>query len=265
MGLPNFTCLLVAGVTVLLATIVVAQENEASGQQYLELRRQLGAQATDGDYEKAIVTISQIIELRPNDLGAFVARGEMNYMSGNMEDAVSDFDEAIKLNPEVKPQLWQRGLALYYLERFEDGIEQFEVHQTINGQDVENAAWHFACVAKSSSFDSARENMIPIESDSRVPMMQVHQLFSGTLTPDEVIEAAKKGNPTETTLARNKFYAHFYIGLYYEAKGDTENCQKHMKLAAAEEHRIPNHVLMGQVAKVHLKLRERTQESTPID
>ena len=261
MGLSKFTRLIVAGITLLCTLPAFAQENEEDTQKFFELRRQLGAQATAGEYENAVETLTQIIELRPEDYGAYVARGEMNYMSGNMDQAVSDFDKAIEFDAELKPRLWQRGLALYYLERFDDGIEQFEVHQTVNGQDVENSVWHFACVAKANSFDTARENMIPIQSDTRVPMMQIHKLFSGDLNPEDVVAAATKGDPNPTTLARNKFYAHFYIGLYFEAKGDAENSHKHMKLAAAEDHQIPNHVLMGQVAKVHLQLR--SPEETP--
>ena len=31
----------------------------------------------------------------------------------------------IQSQPAVKPYLWQRGLALYYADRFVDGAEQF--------------------------------------------------------------------------------------------------------------------------------------------
>ncbi len=43
--------------------------------------------------------------------------------------------------PGAEPELWQRGLALYYTERFADGQKQFELHKTVNPNDVENRAW----------------------------------------------------------------------------------------------------------------------------
>lgn len=246
-------CLLVYSITLLTQSTLSAQDPDL--EEFSRLREMLTTQASQGDYEDAIETVTKMMGVVENDQGGFLLRGELNYMIGNMEQAVSDFDKVIELAPQLKPRLWQRGLALYYLERYQDGVEQFEVHQTVNGQDVENAVWHFACTARSQSLEKAREQLIPIQNDTRVPMMQIHQLFAGTMQPDEVLSAAVEGVTNEVELARNKYYAHFYIGLFHDANGDSQAAIEQMKLAAAEDHQISKRTLMGQVANVHLKLR----------
>lgn len=64
------------------------------------------------------------------------------------------FDQLVAARPESEPELWQRGLALYYAGRFDDGRRQFELHRTVNPADVENVAWHFACVARDQGVDA---------------------------------------------------------------------------------------------------------------
>src|SRR5262245_47007001 len=41
-----------------------------------------------------------------------------DFKNGRIEESVAGFDRLIKLAPDVLPQLWQRGIALYYVGRF---------------------------------------------------------------------------------------------------------------------------------------------------
>lgn len=183
----------------------------------------------------------------PND--AF-RRGVQLFMEGKAQESVAAFDKVVELAPEAKPQLWQRGLALYYAGKFKEGREQFEVHQTVNPNDVENAAWHFLCVARQESVEAARKALIPIEGDSRVPMKQVHDLFAGKGSVEEVMKAAMEGDESER---RNQLcYAHLYLGLYFEALGDDKKAKDHM-LKAARDFSMDHY--MGRAAQVHVKIR----------
>lgn len=177
-------------------------------------------------------------------------RGVQSFMEGRAKESVAAFDKVVELAPEAKPQLWQRGLALYYAGKFKDGREQFEVHQTVNPNDVENAAWHFLCVARQEGVEKARKALIPIEGDSRVPMKQVHDLFAGKGSVEEVMKAAQAGDESER---RNQLcYAHLYLGLYFEALGDDKKAKDHM-LKAAKDYSMDHY--MGRTAQVHVKVR----------
>lgn len=181
---------------------------------------------------------------------ALFQQGVDFFFAAKPKESVAAFDKLIALAPNAKPQLWQRGLSLYYTGDFKGGREQFEVHQTVNGNDVENAAWHFLCIAKGESVEAARKVFIPIEGDSRIPMKQVHELFAGKGTVEAVLKAAEEGEGEN--LRNHRCYAHLYLGLYFEATGDDAKAKDHM-LKAAKDFSMDHY--MGRVAQVHVKIR----------
>ena len=81
--------------------------------------------------------------------------------------------------------------------------------------DVENGVWHFLCRARANGIEDARAHMLPISGDPRVPMAEIWSLFKGQASVDDVFKAANRG--TGGTLHNQLFYAHLYVGLYYEA------------------------------------------------
>lgn len=177
-------------------------------------------------------------------------RGAEHFKLGHIQESLDDFDRAIKLDPAQAPYNWQRGISLYYAGRYEDGRKQFELHQTVNSNDVENAVWRYLCMARAGTVASARAAILPIQHDARVPMMQIYALYQGKLGVDDVLAAAKAGNPPADELNDRLFYAHLYIGLYYEAAGDGKAAREHIERAVS--YRADHY--MGDVARVHLGL-----------
>jgi len=211
-----------------------------------------------GDYTK-VITLTEKSSATPRLVQearstAFARRGEQNFFDGKITDSIADFDQYIALNPEREPHHWQRGLSYYYAKAYQKGVKQFEIHQTVNSQDVENAVWHFICAVRSpnGSVEEARKNFIKIDSDQRIPMKEIHALFAGTGNDEAVINAAKSGTPDASTLRNQMCYAHLYLGLYYEALGEKEKSAKHIRLAAVD-YKMDHY--MGKVAQVHAKLR----------
>jgi lipoprotein NlpI len=160
------------------------------------------------------------------------------------------FDAVAAAAPDREPELWQRGLAQYYAGRYADGRRQFELHRTVNPNDVENVAWHFACVARESGAAAARAAVLPVGEDPRVPMKQVRDLCAGTATPEDVIAAAEAS--PERNRRNDLCFAHLYVGLYHDAIGDAEQAKRHILLAAGP---FSMDHYMGRVAQVHLAVR----------
>lgn len=182
--------------------------------------------------------------------GLFHRRGVDYFFAGKFEAAIREFDKAIELDPRLEPRHWQRGIAYYYAKEYQKGVDQFELHQTVNSQDVENAVWHFICKAKLEGVEAARASLIPIRQDGRIPMEEIWNLFAGKGTVEDVLKAAERQGPYHV---QYKNYAHLYLGLYYEAMGEPESAKKHIHLAAYE---YPRNNYMGRVAKVHAKVLE---------
>ena len=73
------------------------------------------------------------------DPNAIFNRAVDHFFAGRFTESADAFDEVAALRPNAAPQLWQRGIALYYAGRYESCREQFESHRTVNPGDVENA------------------------------------------------------------------------------------------------------------------------------
>ena len=105
-----------------------------------------------------------------------------DFRAVRIAESVKGFDQVAKLVPSYAPQLWQRGIAQYYARQYKQCRAQFESHRTVNPNDVENAAWHFLCVARAESAEKARAALLPVGPDARVPMRQVYEMFRNKLT-----------------------------------------------------------------------------------
>jgi len=191
--------------------------------------------------------LTQVLTLTPEDPAVYLQRGVLRLRMAKFAESVSDFDRYAALRPSRGPHLWQRGIALFYARRFDEGRRQFESHRTVNPNDVENAAWHFACVAQVEGFANARRKLIPVEGDSRVPMREIQDLYAGKIEPDQVLAAADRV-PTDAGKSEARFYAQLYLGIYEEARGKLEAAGKYLAEAARS---ADSFGLMGDVGRLH--------------
>ncbi|MBX3413981.1 MAG: hypothetical protein KF708_14925 [Pirellulales bacterium] len=218
--------------------------------------------ATAGDLDRALELLDPLLELDPvgdeNIVRARRAaanllhlRGSERFREAKIQEAITDYDREIELVPELAPGHWQRGIAYYYAEAYQKGVDQFALHQTVNPQDVENAVWHFLCAVRApdGSVAKAREHLIPITEDPRVPMHEIHRLFAGEATPADVSKAAEGAG------TRARFYADLYLGLYYEVLGKDAESLCHIEAAAKSPAAEGSN--MGDIARVHYQLRTK--------
>lgn len=201
--------------------------------------------------DEAAKAFTQVIALDPKAAAAYDRRGDAELKSGKFKEAVADFDKYLEANPKFAPEHWRRGIALYYAGRYKDGVAQFDLHRKVNPEDVENSAWHYLCNARANTPKKAREDLIPVSKDARVPMKQVLELFAGKLKPQDVIDAAEKAKLDGEDLKEARFYANLYVALFYESEGDEKKALEHMT-AAVEKYKIGHY--MWDVADAHLKL-----------
>ena len=175
----------------------------------------------------------------------YVARGMERFQANEIAGSLRDFDRAAELEPKAAPHLWQRGISHYYAGRFAEGRRQFESHRAVNPHDVENATWHFICVARSDGIEAARKAIIAIDTkrDTRVPLAEVYEFYAGRGSADAILKAAAAADTQ-----RANMYAHLYLGLYYEAAGDAKKAEHHIRLSAAAK---LNGQYMHDVARIH--------------
>lgn len=178
-----------------------------------------------------------------------MAKAVEDFRSGRIEESVAGFDQLARLIPDQAPELWQRGIAQYYADRFRECRDMFISHRAVNPADVENAAWHFLCVARAESPEAARQQILPVGPDARVPMREVYRLFKGELTPAQVFTVAG-ANPSA------QFFARLYVGLYLEVTGGVKTGRAQIEMAADERYaKVGGY--MHDVARVHMMLLRR--------
>jgi lipoprotein NlpI len=190
-----------------------------------------------------VLTLPARSDAQPDRPQAVFDRAVTDFMEFRIAESVKGFDRLAALAPGSAAELWQRGIALYYAGRYTDCRAQFEAHRLVNPNDVENAAWHFLCVARAESPEKARAALLPVGPDARVPMRQIYEMFRGTLSPEAVLSAAA-GQP------ESEFYAQLYLGWYFEALGNGQRARVHIGAAAADRNAARGGYMHG-VAKVH--------------
>lgn len=211
----------------------------------------------EGSFAVAERALDRLIKLQPGAVSLRQERGVARFFQADIDGSIEDFEAYLEARPNQRPYHWQLGLALYYAGRFEDGVRLFELHRTVNPDDVENAIWHFLCKARAESVEAAREALFPFTRDARVPMKEVHDLFAGRGSREAVLAAAGDGDasPDDAVTRNHLCYAHLYLALYEEITGDAEASLRDARLAA-RDHAMPHY--MGRVADVHFRLRSRT-------
>ena len=81
-----------------------------------------------------------------NEARYLVSQGMESFRRGKFIESVDFFDQADSLLPDgsLHPYLWQRGISLYYANRFQDASDQFRSDVKVNPNDVEEIVWDIA-------------------------------------------------------------------------------------------------------------------------
>jgi len=215
--------------------------------------------AESGEHALAIADYDALLKLEPERAEAYDARGSQHFMLGHIGPSIDDFDRFIRLKPQQEPWHWKRGISYYYAGRFDEGRRQFEGYQTVDDNDVENAVWRYLCMARDVGVAKARDAMLTVRRDTRVPMKEVYDLYRGQLKTDDVLAVARSGSPSPEALNARLFYAHLYLGLYDEVAGDAERAREHITIA--QQHKIGHY--MWNVADVHAQRLKAAAEQKP--
>ena len=199
------------------------------------------------NHEAAVADCDACLQLDGNLAEAWHLRACERFKLNRIDDALADFDRFVELRPGQERELWQRGIAYYYAGRYEEGAKQFESYQTFDDNDVENVVWRYICQARAAGPEEARKRLYKVRNDARVPMMEIYALFAGQAQPEDVLAAAEAGTAPDEERTVRRFYAHLYLGLYFEAQGDAQQARRH--LFEAEGLEISHY--MWDVCRVH--------------
>ncbi|CAN6468260.1 unnamed protein product [Victoria cruziana] len=183
---------------------------------------------------------------RPEREALFAVRkGMLLFRQGDVEGSMAEFDRAIGLDPRQKAYLWQRGLSLYYLDRFKEGAEQFRLDVAENPNDTEESIWCFLCEAQVYGVDEARRRFLEVGRDPRPVMRGAYALFKNGGDPNKFVSEFSDGKDSEY------FYATLYAGLYHESQGDSDAAKQCILDSCQSPYALRSDDYMALLAKVH--------------
>jgi lipoprotein NlpI len=173
-----------------------------------------------GDTASATTAADALVRDHADQPAAWRLAGDLYLRAGEIKKAIEQFKRYIERVPEHEPDLWQHGIALALDGQYDEGRKLFELHRTVNPNDVENALWHFYCVAKASSPEKARSLVLPAPGDRRVPMEELLKLYRGD-GDEAAVRAAIDEYPAGSRGHDSaSFYGELYLAMYADAVGD---------------------------------------------
>ncbi|GMG99752.1 hypothetical protein Nepgr_001592 [Nepenthes gracilis] len=185
-----------------------------------------------------------------------IQRGMQLFRQGDVMGSLVEFDKAIELDPRQKAYLWQRGLSLYYLNRFDEGAEQFRLDVGQNPNDTEEAIWCFLCEAPLYGVEEARKRFLEVGRDPRRVMRNVYTMFKDGGDPDKLVAAFSSSREDEY------FYATLYAGLSYESENKGDLAKDYIVAACQSPYAQRSDDYMASLAELSQKYVQRWRNHT---
>jgi tetratricopeptide (TPR) repeat protein len=112
-----------------------------------------------GRYEEAIASYDRALEIKPDYHEAWYNRGNALDNLGRYEEAIASYDRALEFKPDY-PDAWtNRGNALVNLGRYEEAIASYDQAIKINSNDADAYYNKACCYGLQNNVELAIENL----------------------------------------------------------------------------------------------------------
>lgn len=98
-------------------------------------------QAGDGDYEEAVIGLSRVIRQDPARFDAYLQRGRVRSLKGDLDGALEDMEQYLLYFPEDDRAIYQKGMIHYDHGKYLDAITCFNNALRLNKGE---AAYYYA-------------------------------------------------------------------------------------------------------------------------
>lgn len=106
-------------------------------------------------------------------------QGNRLVAQGHLEEAISEYDEAIRLNPEYAYAYYNRGTAYYYLGQLERGIQDYDEAIRLNPEDAlayANRAQVYTLLNRDTEVEKDINRAIELGVDPSILKMEIERL-----------------------------------------------------------------------------------------
>ncbi len=79
-----------------------------------------------GRYDQAINDFNGALKLKPRDPALFTYRGVVYYAKGQYDPAMKDFNQALEIDPKFGRAFYQRGMVYENQEKYAQAVEEMK-------------------------------------------------------------------------------------------------------------------------------------------
>jgi tetratricopeptide (TPR) repeat protein len=138
-----------------------------------------------GEYPLALSDVDEAIKINPDQADYYNVRAKIYAVAGDFPSALADFDTAIQLNPEAGQYLLNRGVLFDILGSTDRSLADFKTAQSMGGIDlpepVGRSLAYFATYTNDPSIDEKLEDFRRLNR-KRNKLLDTDNLHAGPVT-----------------------------------------------------------------------------------
>ncbi|HUL05436.1 MAG TPA: tetratricopeptide repeat protein [Candidatus Acidoferrum sp.] len=179
-----------------------------------------------GRFDEALLDFDELVRREPDDTMWRLRRCDVHYLKRDFRRAIEDCDDALARGASTFVGRTLRGVANYNLRQLDEAVRDFDVAATGPEQDYELALWHYFALLRAGDAQRAQTVLDhhAIHGAEPVPRPRwpqaVYQYFIGAVDSAEVQIRALNSHDP-LIRARQTCEADFYLGEFAALRGDT--------------------------------------------
>lgn len=207
------------------------------------------------------------LEAEPDNAGLLLQRGNTLFFLERFDEAVADYDRMVKLRPlKYAQRHWRRGLALYYAGRYSDAAEQFERFHAADSDDRECGIWHYFSNRRLLGLEEARRRKFDYATPDGI-LDACYRHVVGDLTEERLFEYAREQQDISSPPLMNLFFANLYAGLNDLFEGRHDEAMEHLAQAADNEWARSTDFTSGarfmwQLSLLNLRMKHESRDAS---
>ncbi len=227
-GIAVFAVLLLMPVVFLVADEPDANAKPAyplSLKESSDLKKQLESQLT---------SLSTPAARASNSTNVHSQRGDTLFFLGRFKESVDEYQAMVELDPGLESSHWRLGIALFFADRPQDAVAQFEKYHAFDDVDRENGIWRYLSQFKATDAATAKKELLRYNKDDREPFPAVYKLFDESMTAAEAL-ANIPDDVGDSEKEKRLFYTELYIGMHMVVKQKNNEAKTYLSRAVSRK------------------------------
>jgi lipoprotein NlpI len=174
------------------------------------------------------------LRLKPDMADAYNFVGIHHTVNGEFNAAFEAFDSALELAPEHEFAYLNRGIALYYADKTELALGDFERFLALKPTDAYRVIWLYLAQSELSAelaLATLKQNLLAL--DQTAWSSNIVRFLAGTITEQALLDSVLQDLSGAQLLAERLCEVYFYLAKWHESQNRPEQALSYYKRVLA--------------------------------